>query len=204
MSIGKRVSDTIEKMKQGDAESALFQICAAIDTTAKAEFAQPKARKKDYKDFIHRSLGLITEIGFGPRILNINLGYAHPEIKANADGCVSIQDVIYHAIRCGFYHDSSLPSNLHFEDEAAIRVSKEGDLFLPSTLVWGLMWAVVVAPVNSGERAAHEVFLTHLGAPLPLSKLWGRRAELLWLFEATREAARLHGEAQRMLAATTP
>jgi hypothetical protein len=33
--------------------------------------------------------------------------------------------------------------------------------------------------------------------PIPISKLWGRRAELLWLLDALAEVTRLRIEAQR-------
>ena len=89
MSVGKRVSDTIDKMGLGDAEGALFQICAAIDVTAKTEFG--KSGRRSYKDFIHQNLGLITDIAFGSlKILNLNLRYDHPKLKKNADGCVPV------------------------------------------------------------------------------------------------------------------
>ena len=38
MSIGKRVSEAIEKMDASDSEGALFAICATIDATAVKEF----------------------------------------------------------------------------------------------------------------------------------------------------------------------
>ena len=110
MGVGKRISDTIDKMQAGDPEGALFQICAAIDVTARNEFG--KSGRGSYKDFIHQNLGLITDIAFGGRrFLNLNLEYDHPELKKNPDGCVPVQDIFYHAIRCALYHEASLPDD---------------------------------------------------------------------------------------------
>jgi hypothetical protein len=189
MSVGKRVADTIDKMELGDPEGALFQICAAIEVTAKTEFG--KSSRSSYKDFIHKSLGLITDIAFGGRkILNLNLGYDHPDLKKNADGCVAVQDIFYHVVRCGLYHDASLPDDLKFTDEMQIRI-KDGVLVLPSALIYGLITAVVVSPANRDEHAPKEGMLNLSDFPIPINKLWGRRAELLWLLEAVNETKRL-------------
>jgi hypothetical protein len=40
MSIGKRVSDAIDKMEASDPEGALFAICAALEATAAKESGQ--------------------------------------------------------------------------------------------------------------------------------------------------------------------
>lgn len=189
MSVGKRVSDTIDKMQLGDPEGALFQICAAIDVTAKTEFG--KSGRGSYKDFVHQNLGLITNIAFGScRILNLNLVYDHPDLTKNADGCVTIQDIFYHVIRCGLYHEASLPDNIKFTDEMQIRI-KDGVLILPSALIYGLITAVVVSPANRAELAPVEGMLNFGDFPIPINKLWGRRDELLWLLDAVNEVKRL-------------
>lgn len=191
MSVGKRVSDTIDKMEAGDPDGALFQICAAVDFTAKNEFSN--SGRRSYKDFIHQNLGLITDIAFGGRkILNLNLAYDHPEIKKNADGCVPVQDIFYHAVRCGLYHKTSLPDNLKFTDEMQIRIEEDGVLVLPSALIYGLITAVVVSPANRDEHAPKEGMLNFGDFPIPINKLWGRRDELLWLLDAVNEVKRLH------------
>ena len=114
MSIGKRVAEAVEKMDAGDPEGALFQISSAIDATAKREFS--KAGRRSYKDFVHDNLALITDITFqGTRILNLHFAFDHPQIAKDSSGTCTIQDILYHAVRCGLYHDSALPfkSTLH-------------------------------------------------------------------------------------------
>lgn len=190
MSVGKRVSDTIDKMEGGDPEGALFQICAAIDITAANEFGKPGRRS--YKDLIHMNLALITDIAFGGRrILNIGLAYDHPKLKKGADGCVPIEDIFYHVVRCGLYHEAALPDDLRFTDEMQIRLEEQGVLVLPSTLIYGLITVVVVSPVNCDEVAPKEAMLNLGKFPIPINKLWGRREELLWLLDAVNEARRL-------------
>jgi len=197
MSIGKRISDTIDKMEAADPEGALFQICAAIDVTAKNEFG--KSGSKNYKNFIHQNLGLITDIAFGGRkILNLNLAYDHPELKKNVDGSVPVQDIFYHIVRCGLYHEATLPDDLKFTDDMQIRIEENGVLVLPSALIYGLICAVVVSPANRDERAPKEAMLNFGEFPIPINKMWGHRNELLWLLDAVNEVTRLHNAASKI------
>jgi hypothetical protein len=185
MSIGKRVSEAIEKMEASDPEGALFQICAAVDVTAQVELGKPG--KGSYKDFLHQNLGLITRISSGRgSILNFFLKYDHPKIAKAPNGLVSIQDIFYHVVRCGLYHEAGLPGDLKFTDEGQFRVD-HGVLVMPSTLIYGLVTAVVVSPVNHNERAQKDFVLNLGNFPVPISKLWGRRDELTWLLDVEKE-----------------
>ena len=183
-------------------QKSLFQICAAIEITAKTEFG--KKGRTAYKNFIHQNLALITDIAFGVKIRNLTFRFDHPDLPKNADGHVPLQDIFYHVVRCGLYHEASLPGNLKFIDE--MRISAEnGVLILPSALIYGLVTAVIVSPANCSERAPIEFNLDGRGIPqtqriimmdigvfqIPINKLWGRREELLWLLDAVKDARRL-------------
>lgn len=185
MSVGKRVEEAIAKMDADDPEGALYQISSAIDATAKKQFT--KGGRASYKDFIHENFGLITDVAFaGRRILNLHLGYEHPEIKPDDKGLCSVEDVLYHAVRCGLFHEARLPTNLRFTTEGQIRVD-EGSLVLPSALIYGLIAAIVVSPANSGERVSGTSVLNLGGSPLLLNCLWGKRHELLWLLDVRQK-----------------
>ncbi len=191
MSVGKRVEEAIAKMDAADPEGALFQISSAIDATAKKECG--KGGRASYKGFIHGNLGLITEFAFrGQSILNLHLGYKHPEIDTDEKGCCTIEDVFYHAVRCSLYHEAGLPSDLRFTDEGQIRV-EGGSVVLPSALIYGLIAAVVLSPANANERVSGTSVLK-LGdspqeLPLLLNCLWGKRNEFFWLRDALRQTA---------------
>jgi hypothetical protein len=194
MSIGKRVSEAIDKMQASDPEGALFAICAALEASAVKEFGKPG--RASYKDFVSQNLGLITNVAFGRgRILNLRLDYEHPQMKKSPDGVYPIEEILYHAVRCGLYHAAELPSSLRFVAEQKI-YSDKGALVLPASFVFGLITAVIVAPVNAHESASRPSMLNLGDFPIPISHLWGRRAELLWLLDAFAEVTRLHIEAQ--------
>jgi hypothetical protein len=193
MSIGKRVSEAIDKMEVGDPEGSLFQICAAIDVTAANEFG--KTGGATYKEFVHQNLALITDIALGGRrILNLKFQFDHPGLKKSADGSVSVQEILYHVVRCGLYHEAAIPSTLEFLREAQIR-AEGGVLKLPASLIYGLIIAVVVSPGNRHELAPKQGMLNIGDFPIPINKLWGRRNELLWLLDAVNEVTRLQSAA---------
>jgi hypothetical protein len=181
VSIAKRVAETVEKMAQNDAEGSLLPISSAVDATATKHFN--RRGRKSYKDFIHENLGLITKVGFGPSVMNINLKYDHPDLETEPDGLCTIQDILYHVVRCGLAHSAELPSTLKFVDENKIQV--ENDLLvLPSSLIYGLIAAVVVCPENTDQTIAENYGLNVRGFQIALNDLWGKKTELENLFAA--------------------
>jgi hypothetical protein len=185
MSIGKQVSEAIDKMQTGDTEGALYALCSAVDATATKEYS--KRGKTSYKNFVYNNFPLITSIALGNKIINLNLEYSHSEMPASANGTHTIQDIFYHAVRCDLYHKTELPTNIKFLDKKQIGCDGKDGIVLPATFLYGLIMAVVAAPVNKGESSP-KPSLFHLGdCPLPISRLWGRRAELEWLLDAVSE-----------------
>ena len=184
MSIAKRVAEAVEKMAQNDTEGALLPISAAVDATATKHFN--RRGRKSYKDFIHENLSLITKVAFGPSIMNINIKYDHPDLETGPDGLCTIQDILYHVVRCGLTHSAKLPSTLKFVDENKFQVDNDL-LVLPASLVFGLIAAVVVCPENADQTIPDNYVLNVRGFQIKLNDLWGKKQELENLF-ATMEA----------------
>jgi len=173
MSISKRIMEAIDKMVAGDAEGALIPVSIAIDATAQKEY--PKCETGDaYKIFLHKNLKLITKSSFGGvTIENIRIKYNHPKIKVDNDGTCSVEQILYHAVRCGLLHKANLPLNLKFTNEGMIKV--ENDLLiLPASLVYGLITAVVSSPVNCKESIPLNYGMNIRNHSVPLNELWGK------------------------------
>jgi hypothetical protein len=181
MSIADRIAEALDWLSKGDAEAAFLPLCSAIDATAARCYGT--GGRKSYKDFLHENLGLITRASVGPSILNIRVQYDHPEIKCAADGTCTIEDVIYHAVRCELSHSAKLPDNLKFADERIFGV-EDDKLVLPSALLTGLIIAVVSSTANAGESIDGRHIMHFRGFQIPLNKLWGKRQELIDLFAA--------------------
>jgi hypothetical protein len=182
-SIGKRVAEAMEKIDARDAEGALYQICSALGSTADREYPNPGG--KSYRQFIHDNMSVITRVGMGVEILNLHLGgFSHPEITPDASGTCRFEQVLYHAVRCGLYHEGKLPDDLRFEFGKAFD-HRGPVLVLPAELIYGLITAVVIAPVNAGEKLPdHFGFIINGCCRLRADAVWGKRAEFRWLLDA--------------------
>lgn len=173
-------------MEAARIDDALLQLCPAIDATAKAEFGI--SGRSSYKRFIGENFELITRLAFGgPAISNLFLGVEHPMLEPDADGCASVQDVLYHVVRCGIIHDAAIHDAVCFAPEDTIRVA-EGRVQLPQSMVWGMILAVIVAPVNRDQTSQTPKSVTLAGVcTIPFDRLWGRRQELHWLLGVWKE-----------------
>jgi hypothetical protein len=153
MSVGKRVTEAFDKMLANDPEAALFQICAAVEHTAKGE-GRPGG-KTSYKSFLTDNIPIICAIGIGPALAGLGVPYTHPTLPATPDGSSRIEDIIYHVVRCGLYHEASLPGDIRFTKKV-IGAAQDGTLNLPEMLVTGLIVAVVASPVNVNEHTSDD------------------------------------------------
>jgi hypothetical protein len=173
--IGKRVAEAFVKLHSADYEGALIPTSISVDATAK------KARTGEgtgaaYKGFLRDNLNLITRVAMGGGgISNLNLGggYSHPKLHPNADGFFPVEQLLYHVVRCGLLHEGCLPSEIQFVAEA--RIEGGARLTVPAGFIVGMLAAVVVAPVNAGERVPVDYgFVFPTGRSARVNELWGR------------------------------
>jgi len=190
MIIGSRVADAFDHLEKDDPDGAMFAICAAIEATAAKEYGQ--GGRSTYKKFVHDNLRVITRVGLGIYIHNLNVAISHPEVPTDANGLCSFQDVMYHAVRCSLYHEAALPSVISFQKERVLHASG-GHIVLPSSLIYGLVMSVVIAPVNAAEQSPKiNIFNIPEFGPLPVNQMWGRRAEVLWFLGAVDSMNQLY------------
>ncbi len=183
MSIGKRVSATLGALAKGDHEQALHDICSAIEVTATKEAG--KSGRRSYKDFIADNLVLITRSAFGVDGTWGSMGfkYDHPDVKPGPNGFCSFEDIMYHVVRCGLYHEATLPSSLTFTNNNVISCDGGKTLSLPAALTKGLTVAVLTSPVNAGEGIDPRYEINIDFVKIVANKLWGKRAALTALLE---------------------
>ncbi len=114
MSIGKRIEEAIAKMDAGDCEGALIPASIAVDATATQEYPA-LTNNQVYKSFLGDNLDLFTRASFGGiRIGRIALKYDHPDSRSSADGTCTVEQILYHVVRCGLLHQAGLPPTLRF------------------------------------------------------------------------------------------
>jgi hypothetical protein len=198
MSVTKRVAEAMAKLVRDDPNEALFNICAAVEATAKAE-GRPGG-KAAFKKLLNANMNLITAMTIRRtgRIKGLFLSWGRPDpaLPPSPNGAYSLENIVYHVVRCGLYHASRMPGNLKFTDNL-MGSTLDGTLLLPKYLILGIILAVVVSPANA---TAERVFPDHgndYWIPLPwgevhrLDELWGKRDAILGqLFGRRRKSPR--------------
>lgn len=190
MTIAKRVTEATERMQKGDYEGALFQICSALEATAKSEYGQ--SGRAIYKRFIHENLELITRVGFRQRISNLTFGIDLNKFRSADDqiepdgpgGNFTIEQILYHLVRCDLYHNAGLPPHIEFSSQPMIKCQPEM-VSIPGSIVNGLILAVVASPANAGMTLPvnFEFDFTE-GVKIRLSSICGKRETLKRMIDA--------------------
>jgi hypothetical protein len=176
MGVSKRVGSAFAELLKEDAAEALFHICAAIEATAKQESG--KSGRASFKGFIDANIALITRVGIGIRTSGLRLGWSHPDLPTGPAGDASFADIVYHVVRCGFYHQAEISSNIVFTDRE-LGSDAAGQLMIPRMLVAGLILAVVAAPSNASGTVDATYFVDVDGVRLNLQNCWGTRDQIL-------------------------
>jgi hypothetical protein len=179
MSIGKRIEETVARMAANDADAALIPMSIAVASTAQLLYPTKKDNQA-YKRFVSQNLGLISRVAFsGTAFARMHVSFSHPSLKPASDGTVTIEQVLYHVVRCGLLHSAALPNGLRFENGTAFLVDPTTNtLVLPAQLIFGLLIAVVVSPVNASQRVDDSCLFNYRGNQIKLNSLWGNRSAL--------------------------
>jgi len=95
----------------------------------------------------------------------------------------TFEDILYHIVRCGIFHDSELIEEVHFVKEPD--PIKPNELHIPGTIVFGLVMAVVLSPCNKNRGAIKgQFFFYGRQLSLPIASLWGRREDFIRVLDA--------------------
>lgn len=172
MSIDIRVRNAIQHFAQGDSESALHDICSAIEATCKR--AVGSGGRSKYKQFVKDNVEVITRVATGGmvRTYGIHVLYDHPNVQKDAGGGCSLQDILYHVVRCGLYHESSIPKDIVFHDTTLIG-NENGILYLHKGFVLGLIVAVMVDPANAEFTGPAGLGFSCDGGSIQFDEIWG-------------------------------
>jgi hypothetical protein len=175
VSVGDRVKESIDHMTQGKIAQALTPACIALDITSQRHAGVKRSGRTIFKRFVQEYLWLITYVGFpGLMASTVRVPFTHPEVKADAAGTVGVEDIIYHVIRCALIHSDEKTAKIVWNKAVALGLDQHGNLVLNQGLVWGLVSAVVFAPVNKSESIPAEYWLQVGQFNMFISELWGR------------------------------
>ena len=179
MGIGKFISSAIENYSSGNYRIALALTCSAVDATAKKLFPTLNNNER-IKEFIRGNMRIVSIFGLpGISIGGLKIKCdAIPEIKKDKNNLAGLEDIIYYAIRCSLIHECRTDPRLEFVNKT--RIGDLNDKFtLPSQIIWGLIFAVVLAKINANEKSDISFNVNISGADYKLNELWGKKEELI-------------------------
>jgi hypothetical protein len=162
-------------MNKGEIGLALTAACIALDVTSQRHASVSRSSKKIYKQFVKDNLWLITYIGFpGLMASTVRVPFVHPDIKPDASGTVGLEEIIYHVIRCSLVHSDEKAAKIVWNKAIALGLDQNGNLVLSESLLWGLLGAVILSPVNNKEALPTQYWFSIADFKMFVSELWGR------------------------------
>jgi hypothetical protein len=179
MGIGKFISSAIENYHNGNYSVALALTCSAIDATAKKSYPGTNNNER-IKKFIQENMRIVSFFGL-PGISTGGLRIkcdSIPEIKKDKNNLVGLEDIIYYAIRCSLIHECKPDTRIEFINKT--RIGDLNDKFtLPSQIIWGLIFSVVLSETNTNERSDVALGINICGKDYELGQLWGKKESLI-------------------------
>lgn len=177
MGIASFVDGALTTHNLGQSDVALALACSAIDATAKRAYPQAKVGER-YRAFLRENLALVTAFGFPGlqagdiRIkVGVNSGLDPKDIDEH--NYTGIEAILYTTVRCGLVHECDIDTKIRFTKETQIGDFDEA-FAIPAALVLGLVAAVVLHPVNAGERSVLDSSIELSGRRHLLNALWGK------------------------------
>jgi hypothetical protein len=175
VSVGRRVQEAIDHMGKGETALALTAACIAVDVTAQRYSGASRSSSRDFKKFVKDHLWLITYVGFpGLMASTVRIPFVHPDVKPDSAGTVGVEDIIYHVIRCSLVHADEKAAKITWNRVLGLGLDQNGNLVLNQSLVWGILAAVIMSPVNQGEHVPETYWLSVADYKMFISELWGR------------------------------
>lgn len=170
--VGELVQEAIEAMESGATESAFATTCAAIETTLKKSLETDELSAGDYQKFIRQHWRLLAFTGL-PRALPMPLDVDF-KVKTVLHGfnLSGAEELVLHLVR-QTAATGRLPAQFKFHSGAAFEIHGH-QIFIPVTLVGGLVGIVIFQTVNKGESVPDKYWINISDFKMFISEFWGR------------------------------
>ena len=176
VSVGQRVQSMIDHMSKGEIELALSDICIAIDITSQKYYNEPNSSASCYKRFLKENIWMIVVTGMGSLITEaVKLPFTHKDIKSDYEGYCTLEQIIYHVMRCGLIHGTGEESKIVWNTNVPLAIDKNQNLNISPSFIWGLALCVITCPVNLNERVGDYCWISMATFKYLINDLWGKR-----------------------------
>lgn len=176
VSVGQRVQSMIDHVSKGEVELALSDICIAIDITSQKYYNESASSASCYKRFLKENMWMIVVTGMGSLITeSVKLPFTHKDIKSDSEGYCTLEQIIYHVMRCGLIHGTGEESKIIWNSNVPLAIDKDQNLNISPSFIWGLALCVITCPVNINERVGDYCWISMATFKYLINDLWGKR-----------------------------
>lgn len=184
VSVGQRVQSMIDHMEKGEIELGLSDICIAVDITSQ-KYYNEKSSAECYKRFLKENMWMILVTVFGSVIIDgVKIPFSHKDIRSDADGYCTLEQIAYHVMRCGLIHSTGEDSRIIWSNKTALAIDSENNLILSPSFIWGLALAVIACPVNANELVGDLCWISTASFKYLINDLWGKRDSVQKMIES--------------------
>ena len=185
--VGEIVRDAIDLTERGFAEKAFATACLACCETIKKSVEKDELVLFDYKSFVDENWDLISFMCF-PNAASpyLDLQFMIKEISMNPRRNYTLKEITVYLLTYAV-KNRRIPTDIKFHNGIKFEKSDE-KLFIPESLLRGLLGLIVVHPANKREQIPNKYWITIADFKMFVSELWGRKdiAERVRKFYLTR------------------
>lgn len=176
VTVGDRIQSVIEHMDKGRTELALSDVCIAVDITAQKYYGETKSSASCYKRFLQENMWMIIATGMGNMIAqSLKIKFSHEDIKSDEQGYCTIEQIVYHVMRCGLIHGTGEGNKINWNPKLSLVVDADGVLQISPSFIWGLALSVITCEINKDELVGKTCWISAVGFKYLINDLWGKR-----------------------------
>jgi hypothetical protein len=176
MRFDQHLAAAVRELEGGYFESALMNVCVAVDAAARETFPGVSGVGKRYKQFLRERYWLIEPMAH----MGLNLEQSRFEnLALPGKRAPDLAEFIYENFRCRHTHGEEVSESISVLPTSTPGVSNwsaaPGSLKIPDRIIWALIACVVLAKVNKGSWPSLDHVYFALGEQVfPFKDWWGR------------------------------
>lgn len=185
VSVGNRIQSVIDHMGKNEIELALSDVCIAVDITAQKYYGESQSSASCYKRFLKENIWMIVVTSMGSLLADsIKIPFQHKDIKSDEQGYCTLEQIIYHVMRCGLIHGTGEDSKIIWNNRIPLALDKDGNLNLSPSFIWGLALCVIVCDVNRNEKVGETCWISTASFKYLVNDLWGKRKNIKMMIKS--------------------
>lgn len=183
--VARHVGKDLDELDGGNLEWAMLHACIAVDGSASRG---GRSTRRQFVTFLRKNYAVLQPAGLVGLDCERSRFPISPDLPSPTAGDnADVADLIYTVHRCAPAHGGEVPPEFALlEDKAGVAIGFDPPgVRLPGSLVYGLLFVVVLCRENRDLRVNHAAHLwwdPPLGGKrlvMPVNEWWGRRRDFL-------------------------